>query len=142
MSAWAVRIIRSFRQSVATRSTRSGSRLHIHAQEDAHAAKEKACQVVIKLCEEGLSRVSRKHSRTVLRGADGGNAARLLDQKLDAKPTHRGGPGACEQGIVGFLAFGSKRRPHKIANGNAVRCSDAPKRIQKLFAIHVLPFTT
>jgi putative SOS response-associated peptidase YedK len=34
---------------------------------------------------EGLSRVSWKLSRTVLRGADGGNAARLLDQKLDAK---------------------------------------------------------
>jgi putative SOS response-associated peptidase YedK len=34
---------------------------------------------------EGLSRVSWKLSRTVLRGADGGNAARLLDKKLDAK---------------------------------------------------------
>jgi putative SOS response-associated peptidase YedK len=29
--------------------------------------------------------VSWKLSRTVLRGADGGNAARLLDKKLDAK---------------------------------------------------------
>jgi len=34
---------------------------------------------------EGLSRVSWKLSRTVLRGAVGGNAARLLDVKLDAK---------------------------------------------------------
>jgi putative SOS response-associated peptidase YedK len=34
---------------------------------------------------EGLSRVSWKLSRTVLRGAVSGNADRLLDQKLDAK---------------------------------------------------------
>jgi putative SOS response-associated peptidase YedK len=35
-----------------------------------------------------LSRVSWKLSCTVLRGADGGNAARLLDQKIDAKTRH------------------------------------------------------
>jgi len=34
---------------------------------------------------EGLSRVSWKLSCAVLRGADGGNAARLLDQKKDEK---------------------------------------------------------
>ena len=32
-----------------------------------------------------MSRVSWKLSRTVLRGADGGNAARLLDKKIDEK---------------------------------------------------------
>ena len=39
---------------------------------------------------EGLSRVSWKLSRTVLRGADGGNAARLLDQGHHHPSRNRG----------------------------------------------------
>jgi hypothetical protein len=41
--------------------------------------------VSLKRRSEGLSRVSWKLSRTVLRGAVGGNADCLLDQKIDAK---------------------------------------------------------